>query len=316
MKSRVIAGLLIAAVCLPAWGRTHSQKLKFETFAVPGTPTGTGALGVEDINDLFQIVGWVQIESGFQYFGWHRGINGQITDLNNPLSTGPKPYTYVASMNNWGTIAGYFYDTAANQFSGFFLRNGNYQTWNVPGVPAGTDTTIYSLNDFGDFCGFYEVPPNFAVVPYASIRGKIVTDFNIAGSAGTYPEWINDLGQIAGAWYDSAGTAHGFVREPGGAIRSYDAPGAGSMGTVILGLNVRGWMSGHFWDANNHGHGFVVSPRGNFYQIDVPGAITNLAGAGTAGGAINDEGFLAGHYEPADGSPDRAYVVAIPNNWR
>lgn len=319
MKSRVIVGLLTVAVCVPAWTNMRSQKttnLRFETFAVPGTPTGIGVLGVEDINDLFEVTGYVQVQSGVRYFGWQRNINGKITTLNNPLSTTPAPYTYAASVNNWGTVAGYFWNSAASQFSGFFLRNGNYQTYNVPGLPAFSDTTIYSLNDFGDFCGFYEEPPNYALVPYASIRGKIVTDFNILGSTGTYPEWINDRGEIVGAWYDGAGTAHGFIREPGGAIRTYDAPGAGPMGTALLGLNVRGWMSGHYWDAQNHEHGFAVSPRGKFYSFDVPGAAENLNGGGTAGGVINDEGVLAGHYDPADGSPDRGYLVLIPSNWR
>lgn len=318
MKNRILVGAMTVAVCLPAWAQMHSQKnnLSFETFAVPGTPVGTDVLGVEDINDLFETVGYVQIQSGYQYFGWQRGINGKITDINEPLNTGPTPYTYVAAVNNWGTIAGYFFDTAANQYSGFFLRNGSYETYNIPGAPAYTDTTIYSLNDLGDFCGFYEVPPNYAVVPYASIRGKIDTNFEIAGSTGTYPEWINDLGQITGTWYDSQGTPHGFVREAGGKIHTYDAPGAGAMGTIILGLNVRGWMSGHYWDANNHEHGFVVSPRGTFHSIDVPGAATNLSAGGTAGGNINDEGFLAGHYDPANGGPDRGYIVAIPSNWQ
>ena len=42
MRNRVIVGLLTVAVCLPAWARMHSQRnqLRFETFAVPGTPVG------------------------------------------------------------------------------------------------------------------------------------------------------------------------------------------------------------------------------------------------------------------------------------
>lgn len=314
LRNRMFAGLLAAVVCLPAWGGVHSQEInfRFETFDVPGTPVGTDVLGVEDINNLFEAAGYVQVVSGYQYFGWRRDINGTITDLNDPLSIGAQPYTYADTLNNRGTIAGFFYDTAAGQFSGFFLQNGTWKTYNVPGMPAGTDTTIYGLNDFGDFCGYYEQPPYSAAVPYVNVGGAIDTSFNIPGSTGTYPYAINDRREIVGSWYDGTNTPHGFVREPGGGIRSYDAPGAGPLGTVLLGINVRGWMSGHFWDVNNHEHGFVVSPRGNFYQIDAPGAATNLSQGGTAGGGINDEGVMAGHYDPANGGPDRGYLVRIP----
>jgi hypothetical protein len=319
MKNRIIVGVLAVAVCLPAWARMHSQRnqLRFETFAVPGTPVGNANLGVETINDFFQVVGYTQITSGSEYHGWERGINGKITPLNDPLSTTPAPYTFVTGNNDWGVVTGYFWNSAPQNFSGFFYANGKYTTYNIPGLPAYSDTLVYSVNDLGDFCGLYQLPPNYTAVPFVNIRGTVETaNFNIPASVRTYPLYINDLGQVAGSWYDSAGKEHGFLRDANGSIQLFDAPGAGPLGTQMNGWNVRGWKSGHYWDANNYEHGFVLSPRGKFYAIDVPGAATALSGGGTSGGGINNEGFLTGHYDPADGGPDRGYIVAIPPDWR
>lgn len=316
MKNRLIVSLLMAAVCLPAWAKMHSQKnLHFETFAVPGTPVGTAFLGVENINDLFQITGFVQIQYQEQYFGFTRGMNGKITDLNEPNTSAP-PYTFAAGTNIWGVTAGYFWNTAENHFSGFYYRNGKYTTWEVPGLPAGSHTFIYAINDLGDIAGFYQLPGSPTFYPFVTRYGKMDTNFNIPGATLVYPVALNDLGQATGLWVDSNGTFHGYVRQVDGHIQTVDAPGAGPMGTELFGLNLCGWMSGHYWDSQNHEHGFVISPRGKFHSFDVPGAAKNLSGGGTGGGNINDEGAVAGHYDPANGGPDRGYVVQIPSNWR
>jgi len=150
-------------------------------------------------------------------------------------------------------------------------------------------------------------------VPYVNFAGKIDTNFNLPASVETLPYTVNDLGQVVGSWFDGSGTEHGFVRNPGGKIIEIDVPGAGSSGTSAEGINNFGWVSGHFFDApNNYEHGFVLSPQGVFYQIDVPGAATNFPQGGTSGGALNDEGVLVGHFDPADLSqPEQAYIATL-----
>jgi len=201
--------------------------------------------------------------------------------------------------NAEATVVGYIWDSAdsPNHFAGFFYHNGKFDNYNVPGLPTGSDTVTYGINDFGAFCGFYGVPPDYDYVPFVNFAGHIDTNFNIPGAPtipGTpaiYPLEVNNLGQVAGSWYESndkggLGLEHGFVRQPNGKIIEIDVPGAGSLGTQVQGVNNFGWVSGHFWKGpNNYEHALVLSPQGVLYQIDVPGAATTLAGGGTGGGA-------------------------------
>lgn len=39
-------------------------------------------------------------------------------------------------------------------------------------------------------------------------------------------------------------------------------------------------------------------------------------GGGNRRGCHNDEEVMVGHYDPADGSPDRAYITVITGEWR
>jgi probable HAF family extracellular repeat protein len=283
-------------------------KFKITTFDVPGTPSGLGYLGVENINDWGTVVGY---SNAAPEIGFIRQPNGTITDLADPLSNGSFQLTQADGINNEGTIVGYYFDTAHDEYSGFLYQKGTFTTYNFPGLPQYSDTAILGINDFGAFVGFYEVPPAYAVVPFANFNGHIDTNFTIAGSILTEPIAINDLGEVAGIYEDSSDVYHGFFRDLKGKITTIDVPGAAAPGSEVLGLNNFGWMSGHFWDADSHEHGFVRSPDGDFFQIDVPKANITTPNAGTAGGGVNDFGVVAGHYDPDNGAVEQGYI-AVP----
>jgi probable HAF family extracellular repeat protein len=308
MKLPVLPVMLTAAMCLPAWASNDVKKGEFEfkTFEIPGTPVGLEKLGVERINDQFTSIGYVEAAP---YFGFLRKEDGKVIDLNDPLSTGASQYTLANGANNLGTVVGYFWDTANSQYSAFFYRDGKFETYNFPGLPQYSDTLVTGINDFGSYCGYYEAAPSYAGVPFVNLGGKIITDFAIPGATFIEPESVNDFDQVAGVWVDSAGLDHGFLRDRDGKITEIDVPGAASPGTAVLGVNIFGWVSGHFFDTESHEHGFVRSPKGDYYQIDVPGAATDLALGGTAGGGLNDQGAVAGHYDPKDGGAEREYIA-------
>jgi hypothetical protein len=82
------------------------------------------------------------------------------------------------------------------------------------------------------------------------------------GSAGTIG-LINDVGEIAGWYWDANGLNHGFVRSPEGKFTSFDAPGAGTgagQGTLPAGINDMGEIAGSYLDADNVYHGFLRFP--------------------------------------------------------
>src|SRR5579871_2120027 len=61
---------------------------------------------------------------------------------------------------------------------------------------------------------------------------------------GTVPYCINGLGVIAGYYFDSSRTAHGFIRDAAGNFTTVDVPGAGSAGTWPISINAEGAITG------------------------------------------------------------------------
>lgn len=283
-------------------------RFDFRYFDINGTPPGLATLSVEHISDTGSIVGAVTPPAVSPTSGWVRDHDGEVTTIADPNNTGPFVYTLSNGINAQGTVVGYYYDTANAQYSGFFYQKGTYTTYNVPGLPAFSATTILAINEFGAFCGYYQPAPVYNTVPYCNWFGTLDTNFSIPGATFIEPESVNDRGEVSGSFYDGK-QYHGFFRDKHGNITTIDVPGAAFSGTVVIGLNNFGWTSGHFWDSGNHEHGFVRSPRGHFYQVDVPGAETVTAGAGTAGGGINDFGVFVGHFDPAGGGADRGFIA-------
>src|SRR2546422_1050789 len=80
------------------------------------------------------------------------------------------------------------------------------------------------------------------------------------GGTGTFPYSINDGGQVAGTYVDSAGVWHGFLRDATGNYTILDAPNAGTginQGTFAKLINANGQIAGYYADANTVYHGFI-----------------------------------------------------------
>lgn len=82
-----------------------------------------------------------------------------------------------------------------------------------------------------------------------------MTEFDPAGSSGTYATALNDRGVIAGYYQDGTGLAHGFVRKSGGNFVTFDV--AGAAGTFPNSINRGGDIAGWYTDASGTYHGFV-----------------------------------------------------------
>lgn len=285
-------GILVGTVPVARAGDTITPgEFHFSTFSV----TGSNTLAVEDINDLGSIVGYYTIPAGATK-GYVRSAKGQLTTIVDPQDQSGQ--TYAEGTNADGTVVGFFLNTAANAYQGFFYHNGMFTNYVLPSKP--TNTVIYGINDLGDICGYYQNAPSFVSTGFLSDDGKI-TSFSIPGSTSLYPSSINDFDFVAGEYQDPAGAFHGFVRDPKGNISTVDVPGASTaanFGTNLLGINNFGWVSGHFTDVSGGEHGFIGVPKGHswqFFQIDVPGATA------TSGGGLNDFGTVAGHYVTSGG---------------
>jgi probable HAF family extracellular repeat protein len=136
---------------------------------------------------------------------------------------------------------------------------------------------------------------------FADSGHSITFDAPGAGTApgsGTWPDAINDLGQVIGYSITDNTLYHGFVRHVDGRIETIDVPGAGTVpgsgdGTSPEGINNEGTIVGQYQDANLVVHAFVREPDGRFITFDAPGAGSGPI-QGTAALDINSEGTIVG----------------------
>jgi hypothetical protein len=71
---------------------------------------------------------------------------------------------------------------------------------------------------------------------------------------------INDAGQIVGAYVDTDGVAHGYLRSANGDFTTFNDSGAGTAaltGTGAFSINATGTIAGTYVDTNSVLHGFV-----------------------------------------------------------
>ena len=81
------------------------------------------------------------------------------------------------------------------------------------------------------------------------------------GADGTIATGINNSGQIVGTYYDSSGTAHGFLYS-GGIYTTIDGP-LEVEGTIAYGINDAGQIVGSYYNSNGISLGFSATPMPN-----------------------------------------------------
>jgi probable HAF family extracellular repeat protein len=142
--------------------------------------------------------------------------------------------------------------------------------------------------------------------------GAVTHDFvTFAGPNGAniYPHAINNSGQVVGAFVDSAGASHGFLRSADGtSLTAIDVPGATS--TAAVSINNSGWIVGFFVTSGTiisvvpfpGTHGFRLAPDGTLTIIDAPGAEATVVLQ------INNGGLMVGEY--IDDVSDHGFLLA------
>lgn len=215
--------------------------------------------------------------------------------------------TEAYSIDSQGDIVGTYQD--ANVVQHGYLRNsqGSFVTFDAPHVAPSPGlnqgTVANAMNDGGVITGYYQ---SADLVYHAFMRnkdGSMVT-FEAQGAAtgpndnvsqGTQAFSINNQGDIAGIYYDTAGQQHGFMRSANGSTTTIDP--SGSIYTAITdpnGINNSDTVTGSFVDSNYLVHVFVRQPDGTFTIVDATGA-GDTAGDGTFGGGANEAGTTRGY---------------------
>lgn len=87
------------------------------------------------------------------------------------------------------------------------------------------------------------------------------TTLDVPGATSTYPASINASGQVAGYYFDGAGS-HGFIYS-NGTFTTLDVPGA--TWTNLSSINDSGQVAGTYSDGSRF-HGFIATPT----ATDIP----------------------------------------------
>jgi hypothetical protein len=164
-------------------------------------------------------------------------------------------------------------------------------------------------------------------VLYGAAQGNTIVTFNAPGAGtgagqGTTVAGINQLGMIAGSYYDANNVSHSFLRDAKGKLVTFDPPGTASVyypdfnGSGALVVSNLGAVGGYFVDANLVVHAYVRYPNGEFLTFDWPGACTASQTTGCHGSGvwnINTFGEAVGPYEDTSGNFVAHTAIRYPN---
>jgi type II secretory pathway pseudopilin PulG len=286
---QIIISILAVLFVFPLMGTFAQQAANsgsievITTFDYPGTGNRTLP---QKINERGDIVG-VFIDSNGVTRAFVRFSDGTfsapIVDPNDTVG-----FTEGRGINNSRTVDG-DYVGSDNELHSFFLSNGTFTQYDVPGA---LETNLLSINDAGDFTGGFDPDGSGIFQAFVSVGGTL-TSFSVPGAASTFAYETNNSNQLVVGYY-ILGVLHGYYRDANGALHFPIDP-SGSVATVLFGLNDRNWVVGRYADASGVTHGLFFVPPNNFFTFDYPGsAFTSLNG-------INDQGFICGRYVDASG---------------
>lgn len=168
------------------------------------------------------------------------------------------------------------------------------QTYTTFDPPNSISTQTSGITQAGAITGFYL---DDSLVFHAFLRAAdgSFTSFDAPGAGGgfflgTFPNSINQPGEIAGSWNDPSFT-HGFLRTAKGAIITFDATPTSTF-TNVTSMNQGGAITGYWADPGifPNTNCFLRAHDGNITTFNPPGAITSNALA------INNDGVIAGYY--------------------
>jgi uncharacterized membrane protein len=118
-----------------------------------------------------------------------------------------------SSMNNGATpdgrvIVGLYNDLTTGATHGYFLRNGNFEPFDVPGSISFTEG--WDINPSEDVAGDFQ--DNTGKLHGFLLSRGAFTTIDFPGAVATSAVGINPAGDIVGPYTDSSGKTHAFLR--------------------------------------------------------------------------------------------------------
>ena len=238
-------------------------------------------------------------DTSYVSHGFLRDAVGAITTIDPPGAR----QTSANSINTAGAITGWYID--ASYVSHAFVRDagGAFATFDVIGATA---VNPLSINTAGVITG-WAVDSNNAFHGFLRGAGGATMTFDVIYPPLTpynviitvSPASINAAGAITGYYYDASYAVHGFLRDAGATITTFDVIGA--QATYPNSINTAGAITGYYEKqgagVGNLYHGFLRDPGGIITTFDVPGAKETISLS------INAAGAITGGYYDANSRP-------------
>ena len=285
----------------------------FVLFDPPAAGQGPGqGTRVNAINALGAVVGSYRDSNDIDH-PYVRDPNGNFTTIDVPNLLGGNG----GGINFSGTAVGNYVDTTDLQYHGY-LRSprGAITKFDPPGSLE-TDIPNSAINDAGMITGDYLVcTANGSSCAFNGFvrapNGSIVT-FSAPGAGGdassfqgTFPQSINDRGEIVGYYLDGNDVSHGFLRGRNGSITAFDVPSLCTAapppaacaynGTYAYGINLWGVVVGQYYGEDGVAHGFSRASNGSIHTFDARDAQN-----GTLPFSVNFWGQITGFTQDANG---------------
>jgi hypothetical protein len=280
----VLLGLLLTGML------ARAESITFDVLETFDYPAGTGTLTEpQKINSHNEIVGIFIDPTGVRA-GFTRDADGTFSaPIVEPNDTAN--YTEGRGINDSGTVCG-DYLGSDGLFHGFFLSDGVFTEYDVPGATGGTQ--VFGITEAGDFSGDTVHGNNGIFQGFRNVGGNVIPLKIRAADLFSGVYGINGAGQFTGYYTDSAGINHGFFLGNSGKLR-FPVDPQGSTGTILFGLNDRGWFVGRFSDSSGVTHGVLFVSGNKAFVFDFPGStFTSLNG-------INQRNYVCGRYVDAAG---------------
>ena len=291
MKSKqIIISILAVLFVFPLMGTFAQQAASsgsievITTFDYPGAGNSTFP---QKINERGDVVG-VFVDSSGVTRAFVRFSDGSFSDpIVDPNDT--VGFTEGRGINNTRTVNG-DYVASDGTVQSFFLSNGTFTEYAVPGA---VQTNLLSINDVDDFTGGFVPDASGIFQGFVSIDGTL-SSFSVPGAVLTLAYEINNSEELTVGYYIDGVVLHGYYRDSSGTLHFPIDP-TGSTATVLFGLNDRNWVVGRYADSGGATHGLFFIPPNQFATFDFPGStFTSLNG-------INDKGVICGRYVDASG---------------
>lgn len=223
--------------------------------------------------------------------------------------------TQVTGLNDTGATVGFWSDTnkgpPLDANFGFVDQGGSFTNVNNPATPATSPSfnQLLGVNNSNLAVGFYTdasgVNHGYTYAIASKTFSANINDPNAGSGAGqgTTTAAINNKGELAGSYVDSAGVSHGFTYNAG-TFSTIDP--TGSTSTMLFGLNDNGFAVGAYIDSAGVMHGLLDDLANNtFLNVDDPSGI----GTTTING-VNDNNQLVGFY--VNGADNTIGLLANP----